>query len=147
MTLAPVDASQEAELMALWSASWAEVYPAIDFQARIPWFTGHMLDWQAKGGLRLGAWDQSGSLAGFILLHLADHQLDQFCVRHDLKGQGVAAFLMAEVKRLSPARIDLTVNASNVRAIRFYTREGFRRTGEGINPTSGLPTFHYRWQP
>jgi putative acetyltransferase len=131
----------------LWSDSWSEVYAGIDFHARIPWFTGHMADWLAKGGVRLGAFDENNSLLGFILHHERGGHLDQFCVRRELKGRGVAPALMAEVKRLSPAGIHLTVNAMNARAIRFYEREGFVKTGEGVNPTSGLPIFHYRWRP
>jgi putative acetyltransferase len=101
----------------------------------------------ANGGSRIGAYLADGALAGFILLDERDGHLDQFCIRHDLKGQGHATALMDEVKRRAPSGIHLTVNALNSRAIRFYERQSFRKTGEGFNPTSGLPTLHYRWQP
>lgn len=142
--IAPAD---EPALLQLWAASWSGGFADIDFHARIPWFNGHMADWLAKGGLRHGAFAADGTLLGFILHATTDGHLDQFCVRHDLKGTGVATALMAQVKRLSPTGVHLTVNAMNRRAIRFYEREGFVRTGDGVNPTSGLPTFHYRWQP
>ncbi len=147
VTVAPPDRSHEGALIDLWVESWSEVYAGIDFAARRAWFAGHMADWMAQGGIRLGAFEADGALAGFVLHNASDGHLDQLCVRRDLKGRGVASALMAEVKRLSPAGVHLTVNATNIRAIRFYEREGFRKTGEGVNPTSGLPVFHYRWRP
>jgi putative acetyltransferase len=147
MIIAPLSDDHARDALALWAESWSEVHAGIDFHARIPWFIGHMADWLAKGGMRLGAFDAAGTVLGFVLHNAADGHLDQICVRRDLKGHGVAQALMAEVKRLSPAGVHLDVNAMNARAIRFYEREGFVKTGEGVNPTSGLPIFHYRWRP
>lgn len=146
-TFAAVPQAREPELLALWTESWSEVYAGIDFHARIPWFSGHMAEWVAQGGERIGAFDAAGALLGFILHRTSDGVLDQFCVRRDLKGSGVARALMAEVKRRSPLAVNLTVNAMNARAIRFYEQEGFMMVGEGVNPISGLPTLDYRWQP
>jgi putative acetyltransferase len=147
LAFAPIDTTREPELLKLWTESWSEVYADIDFHARIPWFTGHMANWLADGGIRIGAFDDAGTLLGFVLHDTKNGHLDQFCIRRDFKGGGVATALMAEVKRLSPAGVRLDVNAMNVRAIRFYEREGFVKTGEGVNPTSGLPIVHYRWRP
>jgi putative acetyltransferase len=55
--------------------------------------------------------------------------------------------LIDEVKRISPAVIRLDVNQSNGRAIRFYERNGFVRTGKGINKNSGAATWLYEWKP
>jgi putative acetyltransferase len=147
LTFRALEAALEQELMDLWVASWSEVYAGIDFEARRGWFAGHLANWLAKGGSRIGAFGAGGELAGFMLLDQRDGHLDQFCVRRDLKGSGVAEALMAEAKRLSPGGVHLDVNAMNARAIRFYEREGFQKTGEGVNPTSGLPTVQYRWRP
>jgi putative acetyltransferase len=145
--LTDIDTAHEPALLDLWASSWSEVHSGIDFNGRIPWFIDHMARWLAAGGLRLGAFDAEGNLLGFFLHNAPDGHLDQFCIRRDLKGSGIASSLMAEVKRLSPAGVRLTVNAMNARAIRFYEREGFAKESKGINPTSGLPTFHYRWRP
>jgi putative acetyltransferase len=102
----------------------------------------------AKGGLcRVAESQLSGGLAGFILIDARAGLLDQICVGKNWKGKGVATVLMAEAKRLAPCALHLDVNAMNHRAIAFYRCQGFTKTGEGVNPRSGLPIFHYRWQP
>lgn len=134
-------------ILDLWVESWSHVYPAIRFDDRRDWFRGHVASWLEAGGVCRVGRTRDGRLAGFILVDPATAQLDQICVAHDLKGAGYGLALLHEARRLSPRRVDLTVNAMNDRAIRFYEREGFRRTGEGVNPNSGLPVFHYRWEP
>ena len=100
------------------------------------------------GDLARVALDQAdGAMAGFILLSLRQGLLDQICVANPRKGDGTALALLAEARRLCPEGFELSVNARNARAIRFYEREGFTRTGEGISRRSGLPIFHYRWRP
>jgi putative acetyltransferase len=136
------------ELLDLWAASWSEVYADIDFDQRRPWFTDHIAGWLADNGqCRIATETTSGKIAGFILINPRTSLLDQICVGITWKGRGLAEALMAEARRLSPREIRLDVNAMNHRAIRFYEREGFVKTGEGVNPRSGLPIFHYRWQP
>jgi putative acetyltransferase len=148
LTFGSVGSSQQNELLGLWAMSWAEVYPDIDFEARLPWFTGHLAEWSARGAACVAAFKGiGGPMAGFILLDAATGHLDQICVRLDQKGAGVATALLAEARRLSAPGLTLDVNALNLRAIRFYEREGFVKTGEGVNPHSGLPIFHYRWRP
>lgn len=136
-----------AELVDLWVASWSEVYAGVDFEPKRGWFVDHVVRWRETGGeCHVGFDRASGSMAGFILLKPTDGHLDQFCVRCDLKGTGVAALMMAQTRRLSPTRLHLDVNALNTRAIRFYEREGFERTGDGLSPTSGQRILFYRWR-
>jgi putative acetyltransferase len=136
------------ELLDLWVASWSEVYAQIDFDERRPWFTGHVASWLREGGLcRVTRDSASGRMAGFILINPRTRLLNQICVGIPWKGRGVAVLLLEEARRLSPGEVRLDVNAMNHRAIRFYERQGFAKTGEGVNPRSGLPIFHYRWQP
>ncbi len=136
------------ELLDLWVASWSEVYAEIDFQERRPWFADHIADWCNGGGAcRVLEETSTHRIVGFILINTGTALLDQICVGTAWKGKDAARFLLAEAKRLSPRMVRLDVNAMNHRAIAFYSREGFEKTGEGVNPRSGLPIFHYRWQP
>ena len=135
-------------LLALWVESWSEVYAGIDFAARRDWFAGHLADAILNGAsCRLAVTGAASAIAGFILLDIASGHLDQICAASRWKGLGVGPALLADARRLSPTGLTLSVNAMNHRAIRFYEREGFVRTGEGINPHSQLPIFHYAWKP
>jgi putative acetyltransferase len=148
VTFLPFSNADLPELLDLWVASWSEVYADIDFNQRRPWFTDHIAGWIAENGqCRIATETTSGEIVGFILINPQTHLLDQICVGITWKGRGVAEALMAEARRLSPRALHLDVNAVNHRALGFYQREGFVKTGEGVNPRSGLPIFHYRWQP
>jgi putative acetyltransferase len=135
-------------VLTLWVESWHQVDASIDFAARRDWFARHLADAIRNGAsCHVAVADPDGEIAGFILLDPASGHLDQICVATRWKGRGVGAALMAKARRLSPSGLDLSVNAMNHRAIRFYEQEGFVRTGEGINPRSQLPIFHYSWKP
>ena len=135
-----------AELIELWLASWAAAYPAIDFETRRAWFGEHLALLGAQGCTTLAARDIFGKLAGFVIFNSVSGWLDQFAVHPETFGTGIAGELMREAKRLSPGFLELDVNADNARAVAFYEREGFRRTGEGVNPNSGARTLSMEWR-
>jgi putative acetyltransferase len=140
------DVSDNAELIELWLASWGATYPAIDFETRRDWFTQHLALLETQGCATLAARNQSGNLTGFVIFNRVSGWLDQIAVHPNAFGAGIAEALMREAKRLSPGFLLLDVNADNVRALTFYEREGFRRTGEGINPNSGAATLSMEWR-
>jgi putative acetyltransferase len=135
-----------AELIELWLASWAAAYPGIDFETRRDWFGEHLSLLQTQGCTVLAARSGPGTLAGFVIFNRVSGWLDQFAVRPDAFGTGIARQLMREAKRLSPSYLQLDVNADNSRALAFYEREGFRQTGEGTNPNSGARTLSMEWR-
>ena len=123
----------------LWVASWREAMPDPDFEARRGWIAEVLADpahtvLVAAGKVPLGF----AALCGSVL--------SQLVVAPAAKGGGVASALLDAAKARSPSGLDLDVNADNARAVRFYLREGFVRTAEGINPTSGLATWHMAWR-
>jgi putative acetyltransferase len=73
--------------------------------------------------------------------------LDQLVVATTDQGRGVAAILLAQARRLSPAVLDLHVNQDNARAIGFYQKHGFVTVAEDVNPRSGAPIYRMRWKP
>ena len=133
-----------AGLLALWVAAWRQVFPDIDFAARVAWFETHLDDWLAKGAVLTVAQDEAG-LAGFSLFDAASGVMDQLCIAPRAQGTGVTRALMGALKAEAP-RIALTVNRDNKRALRYYEREGFRVTGESVNPRSGLPILAMEWR-
>jgi putative acetyltransferase len=145
-TIRAEGACDGAELIELWLAAWTATYPGIDFETRRDWFGEHLSLLETQGCTTLAARDEAGKLAGFAIFNRVSGWLDQIAVHPDAFGAGIARGLMREAKRLSPGRLQLDVNADNVRALTFYEREGFRRTGEGINPNSGARTLSMEWR-
>ena len=92
------------------------------------------------------AGDEPG-LLGFVLFDAQRQWLEQIAVSPRGQGGGVASQLIGCAKTACPQGFGLDVNADNFRALAFYRREGFVRTGEGKNPRSGLPIVILRWTP
>lgn len=136
------------ELADLWVAAWTQAMPQIDFEARRAWFVDHIGGLEADGAAIVCAFDaDNGDMLGFVTIDPANGYLDQIAVAPKAQGSSAAKVLLAEAQRLSPARVRLQVNAGNPRAIAFYEREGFVKTGESVNPMSGLPTISLEWRP
>ena len=91
--------------------------------------------------------ERDGILAGLVTVDSKTGYLDQIVVAPEAWGSDVAPALMAEAKRLSPGGLDLTVNADNARAIRFYEKQGFAFAGDDVNPISGALVRKMSWRP
>ena len=133
------------ELVDLWVSSWQAAMPAINFEARRDWFLGHLKSLQQADAQVVCAFDRTGALAGFVTIAPATGHLDQLALTPRVWGSTAAAQLLSEAKQRSPMAIELDVNQDNLRAIRFYEKNGFVRTAERVNARSGLKTWHYRW--
>ena len=143
--LRPYRASDEDATIALWLATWQRAYPAIDFAARVGWWRErwrHDLVPVAK----IIVAEQSGSLTGFVTIDATGY-LDQLVVSPDQWGSALGTALLDEAKRSAPDGISLLVNDDNIRAIRFYRRNGFIDAGCDLNPTSGRPVLRMKWKP
>jgi putative acetyltransferase len=131
----------------LWIAAWTKAMPAIDFEARRGWFVEHIAALEAAGVGVTCAFDKSKrDMAGFITLDAANGHIDQLAVAPAYWETGAAAALLAHAKTKSPGTLRLEVNQANARAVRFYEKHGFRRRAVGVNPNSGLKTWHYEWR-
>lgn len=133
-------------ILDVWVASWRATYPEIDFDARRDWLVRHLRDLEAVGAVTLCLFDAGSRLAGFVVINSADGWLDQICVAPDRFGAGLGASLLNAARNVSPSLIRLDVNADNVRAIRFYERDGFSRVGRGANSLSGRETVMMEWR-
>jgi putative acetyltransferase len=119
--------------------------PALDFEARRAWFVDRISDLHAQGvTIVCGFREQDGVLAGFFTLDQSGY-VDQLAISRSMWGGGAGSALLNEAKRLSGGKLFLDVNENNLRALRFYEREGFVVTGTGVNGRSGLATRHYAW--
>jgi len=145
-TLRPYQAADEAAAIELWRRTWQEAYPAIDFAARLDWWRERWRNELVPNAAIITA-EVAGDLVGFITVEPATGYIDQVVVAPQAWGSGVAAMLLEQAKRVSPARLDLSVNKDNARAIRFYQKHGFAVSGEDVNPLSGAPIYKMRWRP
>ncbi len=132
--------------VALWLRAWDAALPEIDFSTRLDWWRERWTkELVPNNAIRVAELD--GKIVGFIVIDPRNRYLDQIAVAPEHWGKDVADALLNKAKRLSPVGIALDVNQENARAIRFYERAGFERTGEGVNPLSGRSTFRYEWKP
>ena len=141
----PVQDADRPALLEIWVAAWTLVLPQIDFASRSAWFAGHWRLLEADGAVTM-----VGLLAnapqGFMIFHPATGYIDQICIARAAQGSGLAAQLLSAAKARCPDGLTLKVNQDNPRAVRFYQREGFVVTGEGVSEASGLKLWEMAWR-
>ena len=142
-TLRPYRASDEDAAIALWLETWQQAYPSIDFAARLPWWRERWRN-ELVANAAIVVAEQSDALIGFVTID-AEGYLDQLVVSPAQWGSKLGDALVDEAKRRSPQGVTLKVNADNARAIRFYARNGFVRTGEEVN-SSGRAVLLMAWK-
>ena len=144
-TLRRYTPADEAETFALWIETWQTAYPHLNFAARREALRERWHNEIAPLPVIVLA-VADARIVGFFTLEPERHYIDQLAVAPDMWGTPVAAALMDEAKRLSPAVLELNVNQDNARALRFYAKHGFAVTREDVNSRSGAPIFWLRWQ-
>jgi putative acetyltransferase len=142
--LRPYRTGDEDAAIALWQRTWQVTYPSIDFAARAKWWRER---WRGElvANAKIVIAEQAGALIGFVTIDREGY-LDQLVVAPDHWGTELGNALVDEAKRLSPGGITLLVNDDNLRAIRFYARNGFVHAGDDVNPTSGRPVLKMEWR-
>jgi putative acetyltransferase len=136
--------SDEDSSIALWLETWRQAYPSINFDARVDWWRER---WRTElvPVAQIVVAEQDGALVGFVTIDGTGY-LDQLVVSPAQWGSDVSRALVDETKRLSPTGVTLKVNADNIRAIKFYMRNGFVKTGDEVN-TSGRAVDLMEWKP
>jgi putative acetyltransferase len=143
--LRPYTEADQEPSIALWLATWKLAYPSIDFDARVDWWRKRWRE-ELMPHAQVIVGDCNGAMAGFVTIDGSGY-LDQLVVSPTHQGSQLATMLVDEAKRLSPNGVMLKVNADNVRAIRFYVRNGFVDVGEDFNPGSNRPVRKMAWVP
>ncbi|HUI14236.1 MAG TPA: GNAT family N-acetyltransferase [Xanthobacteraceae bacterium] len=148
--LRPYVPADEDAAIALWLRTWQATYPQFDFAARLDWWRARWkseLMVSARIVIAQAQGDNAAAMIGFVTVDPVSLYLDQLVVAPEFWGAGIAAALIAEAKRISPAGLALDVNTDNARALRFYEKSGFVITGGGINAFSGRPVHRMSWRP
>lgn len=145
ISLARFDRVHLAAMTDLWVEAWTAAYPAIAFDRRRAWFAGRIEAFAAADVAVVLAFAE-GDPAGFVTVDPRTGWIDQMLVGRAFQGSDVGRALMADARRLAPAGLSLDVNADNTRAIRFYAREGFVKTGARTNE-QGAAIDLMAWSP
>ena len=146
LSLRPYVSADEPAAIELWRRTWQLAYPAIDFTARLDWWRTRWRD-ELVATASIVVAERDGAMVGFVTVDRRNGYLDQIVVAPEEWGGGVAAALLAAAREISPAGLDLHVNADNERAIRFYGKHGFAVMGRDVNPRSGAPVLKLGWRP
>lgn len=144
VSLRPYRVEDEDASIALWLETWKLAYPAIDFDKRVDWWRARWHD-ELVPVAQVVVAEHDGTMAGFVTIDSKGY-LDQLVVGPAHWGSETARLLMDEAKRLSPGGVTLKVNADNARAIRFYIRNGFAKTGDEMN-ASNRAVDVMQWRP
>jgi putative acetyltransferase len=145
-TLRRYTEADEAAAIELWRRTWQLAYPDIDFTARVDWWRER---WRTElvASAIIALAERDGVMLGYVTVDPSNGYLDQLLAAPEEWGSGLAGALIDEAKRIAPSGLDLKVNQSNARAIRFYEKQGFVVAGADVNPLSGAPLHLMRWQP
>lgn len=89
-------------------------------------------------------YEKGGEILGFAGLDGA--YIEGIFVAEEVRSQGIGKFLLDFLKAKKP-ELRLNVYLKNIKAIRFYEREGFRIQGEGLDEATGEKDYVMAWQP
>lgn len=89
-------------------------------------------------------YEKGGEILGFAELDGA--YIEGIFVAEEARSQGIGKSLLDFLKAKKP-ELRLNVYQKNIRAIRFYEREGFQIQSEGLDEATGEKDYVMAWQP
>ena len=144
-TIRPARTDEYDEIARVWMDSWvstgledASNFLLAKLRARIRI--------EVENGWSLFVADDGGALAAMLALHLPDFYLDQLFVAPEYQGRNLGRRLLAFTRQRLPDEIQLRCVRENVKAWRWYEREGFVLEKEAADPMTGFVMKYYRWK-
>ena len=142
----PVDlvdfrAEFEAELIAMWRASFEEAVGVTDphpFGEQRAYFAREVVP---RNTIRVA--HSVGQVVGFVAA--SETSVAQLYVRTGYQRRGIGTLLLDWAKRQSNGSLWLYTFKRNERACAFYERNGFRAVACGFEPTWQLEDVRYEW--
>ena len=141
----PARAEEYDEIGRLWMESWvttglaeASNFLLANLRARVRR--------EIEDGWSLYVMEDGSTLAAMLALQLPKLELDQLFVAPDYQGRSLGRKLLAFTRTQLPDEIQLRCAEGNVKAWRWYEREGFLYERQEISPVTGLMMKYYRWR-
>ena len=101
---------------------------------------------EVADGWDLYAAEEEQGIVAMLALHPRDFYLDQLWVAPAYQGRGIGRALLAFTREKFPDEIWLRCVVQNIKAWRWYEREGFLFEGEETVPPSNMRMKRYRWK-
>jgi ribosomal protein S18 acetylase RimI-like enzyme len=140
----PARADEFDEVARIWMESWvstglaeASNFLLANLRARIRK--------EIEDGWSLYVMEDGSTLAAMLALQLPRLELDQIFVAPEYQGRSLGRKLLAFTRTQLPDEIQLRCAEGNVKAWRWYEREGFLYEKQEISPVTGLMMKYYRW--
>ena len=141
----PARADEYDEIARIWMESWvstglaeASNFLLANLRARIRK--------EIEDGWSLYVMEDGSTLAAMLALQLPRLELDQIFVAPGYQGRSLGRKLLAFTRTQLPDEIQLRCAEGNVKAWRWYEREGFLYEKQEISPVTGLMMKYYRWR-
>ncbi len=141
----PARAEEYDEIARVWMESWvstglaeASNFLLANLRARVRR--------EIEDGWSLYVMEEGSTLAAMLALQLPKLELDQLFVAPDYQGRSLGRKLLAFTRTQMPDEIRLRCAEGNVKAWRWYEREGFLYEKQEISPVTGLMMKYYRWR-
>jgi putative acetyltransferase len=131
----------------IWAAASSLTRPLIEFEDRRVWLFDVIENWHDQGARTYCALDaMNGHMRGFVTIDPLSKRLLQIVVAPEALGSGLAKTLLLKARSAAPARMDVIVARDNLRALRFFEREGFRPMGPAQDIVTGDPAIILEWR-
>ncbi len=132
------------EITRVWMASWESTGLSIsedasfeDLRARLPR--------QIAEGWELFAARTGDEIVGMLAFYRQENHLDQLFIAPEYQARGHGSALLAFARKAMPDEIWLRTTEANIRACRWYEREGFVLEKTVKHKTLDRMMAHYRW--
>src|SRR4051812_21678412 len=144
-SIRPARSDEYDEVARVWMESWvstgfgtASELLLSQLRARVPE--------EVANGWSLHVADHDGRLVAMLAFHVSKRHLDQLFVAPEYHGRGIGRSLLAFARSHMPEEMWLRCVRENVKAWRWYEREGFVFESEDISPVTGHTMKCYRWK-
>ena len=141
----PARAEEYDEIGRLWMESWVTTGLAESSNFLLANLRARVRR-EIEDGWSLFVADDRGTIAAMLALHLPKRYLDMLFVAPAYQSQSLGRHLLAFTRTQLPDEIQLRCAEGNVKAWRWYEREGFLYEKQEISPVTGLMMKYYRWR-